>query len=524
MSGNSDVRHGIWLKLLTHSWMIAALTTATVGSYVWQPFDSSSHQVLGLVLLIAALACTRIEFSFGQSSSGASVSISPLMQPLALAAITLRPIEAFLIGGACIAIADWKDIRLGKMVLPFNVANFALSTGIASLVVHFVFPHGVSLVLSLPIALVACIAYVLTSLMWYSISLEVREPGGGVSFFRRVKNIAAIDVMVAAVGTTLVLPYMKHLPVATAVFLAFQGISYFAMRIANSEQLQSAKNAHMQESFSRYLPESIVASMSELGQQIELGGEEREITVMFVDVRNFTAWAEKLAAGEIITQLNELLSELTTSIFETEGTLDKFTGDGLMAFWGAPVEHPDHAERAVHTALLMLQRLDLFNMKRSEAGLPEFKIGIGIHSGPAIVGNVGHSSRVDYTAIGDTVNLSARLESATKQHGVQILTSLETFSYMRGTIRDHFERLPDTQMKGKRDKLAVFAVHPTPPAAAQLLDFGVAAKPDAIIAQFLGLNGATGEPAKQNGSVAGGDEPPAEVTDHSELPEAQQQQ
>jgi adenylate cyclase len=160
---------------------------------------------------------------------------------------------------------------------------------------------------------------------------------------------------------------------------------------------------------------------------IEMGGTEREITVLFSDIRGFTSMSEHVDALEMVGQLNEYFAAMVDVVGHHKGTLDKFLGDGMMAIFGAPGDDPDHAEHACSCALEMLDRLTEVNESRKARGLPELKIGIGVHTGVAVVGNVGSPLfRVDFTAIGDTVNLAARLEAASKELGTEIVVSADT--------------------------------------------------------------------------------------------------
>jgi adenylate cyclase len=148
---------------------------------------------------------------------------------------------------------------------------------------------------------------------------------------------------------------------------------------------------------------------------------------------------------------------------DEDGTLDKFTGDGLMAFWGAPFEQPDHAARACRAALAMLQNLDRVNQRRAADGQEPFAIGVGVHSGTAVVGNVGHDKRLDYTAIGDTVNLAARLEAATKELGSVMLVSASTIGRLSEEMRERAMRIGDITVKGRKQPVEVWALQPLMP-------------------------------------------------------------
>ncbi len=155
-------------------------------------------------------------------------------------------------------------------------------------------------------------------------------------------------------------------------------------------------------------------------------GETQELTILFSDIRGFTTLAEDLDARQVVEVLNMYFQEMTEAVFRYEGTIDKFIGDALMCFWGAPIRAPDHAERAVRCALAMLERLREVNRRLRSKGHPEVDIGIGINTGRAVLGNIGSERKLDYTAIGDEVNLASRLEGLNKVYGTHVLVSEST--------------------------------------------------------------------------------------------------
>lgn len=166
--------------------------------------------------------------------------------------------------------------------------------------------------------------------------------------------------------------------------------------------------------FARFLDPNVVRSLTDEGQLARAeASASREITVLFSDIRGFTTISESRSPEEVVTLLNRYFDLQVAAIFEQAGTLDKFIGDAIMAFWNAPLDVPDHAVKAVRAALAMSRALKVFQQELGEFG-EHFDIGIGIHTGPAVVGFLGASQRLDYTAIGDTVNLSSRIEGQTK--------------------------------------------------------------------------------------------------------------
>ncbi len=209
--------------------------------------------------------------------------------------------------------------------------------------------------------------------------------------------------------------------------------------------------------FSRYVSPEVVRQLMETEDTIELGGERREVSVLFSDIRGFTSLSEEIDPSELVGQLNDYFAEMVDAVELEQGMLDKFIGDGMMAIFGAPLEQPDHAERAVRVALDMQERLERLNREREAAGLEPLGMGIGIHSGVAVVGNVGSPRRrVDFTAIGDTVNLAARLEAATKNLGVALVVSEVTARMAAGAFQ--FGQIGSIVVKGRRQATEVFYV------------------------------------------------------------------
>lgn len=193
-----------------------------------------------------------------------------------------------------------------------------------------------------------------------------------------------------------------------------------------------------------------------LSHEVVLGGETREITALFSDLENFTGISEAMTAQDLVTMLNDYLTQMSSEINEYAGVLDKFIGDAIVAFWGAPVDDDLHAQHAVSCALAMQSKLNTLRTEWQKQGLPLFKMRIGINSGQAVVGNIGSIDRLDYTMIGDTVNLAARLESENKNHCTEILIS--EFTYMR--VKDIFvcRELGSVKVKGKQQAVTIFEV------------------------------------------------------------------
>ena len=238
-------------------------------------------------------------------------------------------------------------------------------------------------------------------------------------------------------------------------FLAFSGTALLKYwKVDRQKRWVSA-------AFSRYVAPELVSQLASDPSQLKLGGEIRELTIMFCDVRDFTARAETMSAAEVVQFLNRIHTPFSTIILKSGGTIDKFLGDGLMAFWNAPLDVPDHARRATVAALAMLdlcKALDVTLAQEAEADgkthLP-LRIGIGLNTGSVFVGNMGSDQRFDYSIIGDAVNIAARLEVATKTYQTPILLSEST---AQSCIGMDIRKVGSLTLKGRTGETAVYSL------------------------------------------------------------------
>lgn len=184
--------------------------------------------------------------------------------------------------------------------------------------------------------------------------------------------------------------------------------------------------------FVRYVSKHVLEKILLSDHPPVLKGEKRKITILFSDIRGFTYISEKISPEEVVSLLNEYLSAMLDVIFENNGTLDKFIGDGLMVEFGAPLEDAEQEIHAVKTAIEMQQALQKLNAKWKKEGRPSLEMGIGLHTGLAVVGNIGSEKRMEYTAVGDPVNVASRLEQATKEYKTPILMSEATMQGLHG--------------------------------------------------------------------------------------------
>ncbi len=206
--------------------------------------------------------------------------------------------------------------------------------------------------------------------------------------------------------------------------------------------------------FGMYVHPGLVAQMMKNPELLRLGGEEVEMTVMFSDVRGFTTISEKLTPTELVHLLNEYLTAMSDVIMANWGTVDKYEGDAIMAFWGRPYPQPDHASRACKSCLVMMDRLVELNAKWEREGKQSLNIGIGINTGPMVVGNMGSKRRFNYTVMGDAVNLGSRLEGQNKEYGTHIIISQSTYEQ----VAEEFicRELDLIRVKGKLKPVAIY--------------------------------------------------------------------
>lgn len=211
--------------------------------------------------------------------------------------------------------------------------------------------------------------------------------------------------------------------------------------------------------FSSYVSSELVGEILKDPDNLKLGGDEKEISVLFSDLRNFTSMSEKLTPIELVSLLNQIFDPMTEAILKEKGMLDKYIGDAIMAIFNAPISVEGHAERAVQAALAMVEVKEAKNAELISQGLPPIEIGIGVNTGPAVVGNMGSRLRFSYTAIGDAVNLASRLEGMNKPYGTRILISENTKQALDEPYSGYLLRLMDRiRVAGKSEPVTVYEV------------------------------------------------------------------
>ena len=240
-------------------------------------------------------------------------------------------------------------------------------------------------------------------------------------------------------------------PILTVTLVSFHGyVVKFLVELRQKLQIRKQ--------FGTYLSPALVEKLQRNPELLQLGGESRELSIMFTDVRGFTAISEHYGKDvQGLTKImNRYMTAMTKQIIENNGTLDKYIGDAQMAFWNAPVDEPNHAKMAVKTALEMMDSLDAFNKEVVAEGVPAFGMGLGINTGVVVVGNMGSDQRFDYTCLGDHVNLAARLEGQSKPYGVRIVLGPQTANQVSDTY-SIFE-LDCIAVKGKKEGVKIFTL------------------------------------------------------------------
>ncbi|MGH7516298.1 MAG: adenylate/guanylate cyclase domain-containing protein [Gemmatimonadales bacterium] len=282
----------------------------------------------------------------------------------------------------------------------------------------------------------------------------------GKSILQQSVRSAMCSPLMAEGDEVLGVLYVDNLAIANSFgdedlqfLVAFSGLAAVAIRTSRyAERLRREENVRA--NFERYFAPNVAAEIARHQQAILLGGERRPMTVLFADIRNFTAMAERMEPDAIAALLTDYFTEMVDVIFEHGGTLDKFIGDALMALWGAPVAHPDDPHRAYQAAVAMQQTVEGLNQRWRAAGRPTIAVGIGINHGEVFVGNIGSHRRLEYTVIGDAVNVAQRLCG---EAGPGDILVSEDFRRAMTTPVDA-EHLPGTGLRGKTQTVEVFRV------------------------------------------------------------------
>ena len=222
----------------------------------------------------------------------------------------------------------------------------------------------------------------------------------------------------------------------------------FAFKVLVSYLLETRDRERLTARFGQYVPPHLAQALSEDPEAFSMDGEAREMTVMFADIRNFTAMAERLDPRQLVQILNAVFTPLTEVVHRNRGTIDKYIGDAVMAFWGAPLRDPDHAQHAVLAAIEMQTVLGALQADLRDRGWPDIEVGIGVNAGTMSVGNMGSRYRVAYTVVGDAVNLAARVQALTRDLRADILVTEAVRQRTPGLV---YREVGTLRVRGKAD-------------------------------------------------------------------------
>ncbi|OGE16176.1 hypothetical protein A3F00_04580 [Candidatus Daviesbacteria bacterium RIFCSPHIGHO2_12_FULL_37_11] len=234
------------------------------------------------------------------------------------------------------------------------------------------------------------------------------------------------------------------------------GLGLFVSHAIYRWYISEAEKRKIKQTFQYYFSPAVMEEILKNPESLCLGGQRKEVTVLFSDIRDFTTITESLPPEKLTKLLQEYFTEMSEEIFATDGVLDKFIGDAIMAFWGTPVDQPDHADKAVKASVNMIKKLKKLQKKWLAEGLPFVNAGIGINTGVVTVGNMGSTQRFDYTLIGDEVNTAARLEGLNKQYKTNIIISEATKNKL--TIPIKLKSLGEVLVKGKTKPVKIYGV------------------------------------------------------------------
>jgi adenylate cyclase len=264
--------------------------------------------------------------------------------------------------------------------------------------------------------------------------------------------LASVFTLITTTGLSLVAWQYGNIlmPVANSLLMI---VLLFALNMSFGYFVTSRTKRQITGLFGQYVPSELVEEMAKHPESVSMEGESREMTILFSDVRGFTTISEGLEPKELSQLMNEFLTPLSRIIYKHRGTIDKYMGDCIMAFWGAPLPDKDHARNAILAGIEMQATLHALQPHFKERGWPEIHVGVGINTGRVSVGNMGSEVRVAYTVMGDEVNLASRLEGITKQYGVGIIVGENTKNLVTDFL---YCELDHVRVKGKDKPVAIY--------------------------------------------------------------------
>ena len=302
---------------------------------------------------------------------------------------------------------------------------------------------------------------------WVNVLIIVALGAFGPLVAARFRMLVALPLAALAIAALLVGAQIAFESgvIISVIYAAIAGVLALLMTAAIHGITIAFERANTREAFARFVPEAVVDEVLRSADGLRLGGVQREGTVMFSDLRGFTSFAETLQPAQVIDALNRYLTEMSEAILDHGGTLVAYMGDGIMAVFGAPLQQPDHADRALAAARDMLARLEGFNQWLRDTDMHDgFKMGIGVNTGPVMSGHVGSERRLEYTALGDTTNTAARLEGMTKGTPYQLYLADSTRAALRNPADDLVE-VGEFEVRGRRATIKLWSLAEAAPAS-----------------------------------------------------------
>jgi adenylate cyclase len=369
--------------------------------------------------------------------SFATVSIADILEGRADAALVRD--RVVLVGNTAVAIGDARVTPFGATLPGVEIRASIIESLLQGDVLQR--PEWMIFV---DAALMACVALVLVVLL-----PRLGVTGGGILAAAALGGyLFAVVHLFRSEGLWLNMVYPTLL--VALLFAAATFIHYFST---------FAEKRYLKRAFQHYVPPAVVENLVKDADTLRLGGEKRELTVLFSDIRGFTTLSEAMAPEELVKLMNEYFTLMTAKVFAHRGSLDKYIGDAIMAVYGAPIAEPQHPRLACRSALDMVEALRALQQSLRSRGLPPIDIGIGINTGPMIVGNMGSADRFNYTVVGDAVNLASRIEHLNKDYGTNVLVSEHTFEH----VKDEFpasREVDRVQVRGRTQPVRLFELVP----------------------------------------------------------------
>ena len=298
------------------------------------------------------------------------------------------------------------------------------------------------ILLSKSFSLVLGVIFILTAFVLFS-----RISARNLSYFLAVSILAFPIISLILWQFNIALFYFSNLLLSIILFVTHAIYRWY---------ITEMEKRKIRQSFQYYFSPAVMEEILKNPESLGLGGRRKEVTVLFSDIRDFTTITEQLPPDKLTGLLQEYFTEMSEEIFATDGVLDKFIGDAIMAFWGAPIDQPDHADRAVKASVNMIKKLKKLQKEWLAEGFPLVNAGIGVNTGVVTVGNMGSTQRFDYTLIGDEVNAAARLEGLNKDYKTNIIISEATKNKLRITVKT--KSLGEVLVKGKTKPIKIYSV------------------------------------------------------------------